>query len=93
MANWKMKIDVSPAFSMYEENENFEEFKEELLNILDNEDVYNEIEEKIGDEEAYQYSVLVDDLKPTEDEDEFDYTWNDLYDWADENLVWINTLL
>lgn len=25
----------------------------------------------------------------TEDKDEFDYIWNDVYDWADRNSVWI----
>lgn len=37
------------------------------------------------------FVCLIEDLEVTEDEDEFDDVWNDIYDWADENRVWIET--
>jgi hypothetical protein len=91
MANWKVRINVADLWRKYEDDEDFDSFKEALLEKLDDEDLYAEITEKIDEEAAYQFSVLVDDLKPCSDVEEFDYAWQNLYDWADYNKVWIAT--
>lgn len=35
---------------------------------------------------------LIDDLRYTQDEDEFDEAWQYVYDWADSNRVWLNAV-
>ena len=90
MANWKFKIDVSEVWKKYEDDEDFDSFKEELLPILKSKQ--DEIAKKLDDEdEVMDYEDLVNEIDMTEDEDEFDYAWQGLYDWADANKVWIST--
>lgn len=35
---------------------------------------------------------LVDELQEAVDSEDFDQVWDEIYDWADVNLVWIDTV-
>jgi len=89
MANWKLRINVANIWEKYPEEVDFEEFKSSLISKLNT--YTEEVNEKFGKDEAIEYENLVDDINTTDDEDEFDWAWQNLYDWADENLVWITT--
>jgi hypothetical protein len=89
MANWIMKIDVSEIWQEYEDNNDFESFKSELIPILKS--IQDEVSKKLDSLEAMDYEDMVQEIELTDDEDEFDYAWQDLYDWADNNKVWIAT--
>lgn len=90
MANWKMKIDVSDIWQKYEDDNDFEAFKSELLTVLNSET--EKISDVLGEDEAREYEDMVQEIEyGADDEDEFDYIWQNLYDWADVNKVWIAT--
>lgn len=36
--------------------------------------------------------AIVTDLAEAETTDDFDESWRDFYDWADENRVWVETV-
>lgn len=90
MANWVIKIDVADIWQKYEDDEDFDAFKEELLPILKSK--VEEVSKKLGEEEAMEFEDLVSEIEyNADDEDEFDYIWQQLYDWADSNRVWLGT--
>lgn len=90
MANWILRIDVTDIWEEYSEDEDFELFKEKLIPILKSKT--EEIEDLLGEDEASAYESLIDDIEYGVDNiEEFDYAWNNLYDWADINRVWIAT--
>ena len=43
------------------------------------------------DEEIMRLDDIIMDLDNADDEQEWDYSWEDFYDWADDNDVWIET--
>jgi len=49
------------------------------------EDELYELEDKLTDLEMLDSEAIIEDI------DNFDYTWDSLYDWADYNKVWIKT--
>jgi Zn-dependent M32 family carboxypeptidase len=90
MAKWIMKIDVSDIWQKYEDDNDFEAFKSELLPVLQSKT--EKISNVLGEDEAREYEDMVQEIEfSADDEDEFDYIWQDLYDWADANKVWIST--
>jgi Zn-dependent M32 family carboxypeptidase len=89
MANWKFKIDVSEIWQKYEDDNDFESFISELIPALKAKQ--DEVTEKVDEDEAMDYEDMLNDLEGTTDEDEFDFVWQQLYDWADFNKVWIAT--
>lgn len=89
MANWKLHIDISNIWDKYPDEIDFEEFKSSIISELNT--YIDQINEIFGEDEAIEYENIVNDLNDTEDEDEFNYAWQNLYDWADANLVWIET--
>lgn len=89
MSNWKYKIDVVDLWEKYPEEISFEEFKEELMPILS--EAATDLSYIFQDEETMKLEDIIREIEDSEDEDEFDYAWQNLYDWADENRVWIAT--
>ncbi len=43
-------------------------------------------------EEDYDFETLLEELANVDDPDDFDYWWDQLYDYADEDRVWIDTI-
>ena len=90
MANWKVQIDVADLWEKYQDDEDFEAFKEALIPRF--EDKVDEVSEKLGEDAAIEFDNFIEQLNYNADDvEEFDYIWQDLYDWADENLVWLGT--
>ena len=90
MANWTIKIDVSDLWEKYQDDEDFEAFKEALLPRL--REKLSEVEEELGSGVAMEFDDMIDQIEYNADDvEEFDYIWQDLYDWADANLVWLGT--
>lgn len=42
--------------------------------------------------EDWDLELLLDELSDTTGDEEFDDVWESLYDWADDNRVWIETV-
>lgn len=90
MANWKVKIDVADLWDKYSDDEDFGLFKEELIPKLYS--YVPEISKKIGKDEAHEYAELVYQIElDANDIEEFDEYWQQVYDWADDNDVWLGT--
>lgn len=90
MANWTIKIDVADLWEKYQDDEDFEAFKEALFPRL--REKLSEVEDKLGSDVAMEFDDLVDQIEYNADDvEEFDYIWQDLYDWADTNMVWLGT--
>lgn len=90
MANWVIKLDLSDIWNKYQEDEDFEEFKEALIPRL--KEKLEEVQEKLGDDAAMEFEDMISEIEyNAEDVEEFDYIWQDFYDWADENKVWLGT--
>lgn len=90
MANWVVKLDIADIWNKYQDDEDFEEFKEALVPALKAKQ--EEIQEKLGDDAAMQFEDTITEIEYNADDvEEFDYIWQDFYDWADENLVWLGT--
>jgi hypothetical protein len=43
-------------------------------------------------EEDYGFEMLLEELANVDNPDDFDYWWDQLYDYADEDRVWIDTI-
>lgn len=80
MANWKHKINV---------NKHIHEWEDDKITVV-------ELGKRVA-EECKRIPLLVEedfpqrfiDASETEDTDEFDAVLSDLYDIADENLIWL----
>lgn len=94
---WKATIDVKNIWKKWEDifeegevtDEDYKKFLSEIIAALKRDE--NRIKNKIGEEGFEEYIELVDDLKMTDDIEEFDAEWARLYDWADFYDVWIGT--
>lgn len=93
MINWKMKIDISDIWYKYtdkEEQTSLESFIDELVLLLDSRS--SEIGDKFGEDAQMQYEDILFNIQHNvEDDEEFEYYMNELYDWADDYKVWIET--
>ena len=90
MGKWAYKIDVADLWRQQEDEEiSFEDFVRELTDTFSSE--VENIHETIGYSEAMVFEDIVQRMSMAGDEEEFDDEWHQLYDWADDNRVWINT--
>ena len=98
---WKFKISIFSILAAYEENENTNDFKnglKELLNnVLEDVELYLHMSnnEENTEYQMSQYENIVDELNMLDeypDESEIDYIINMLYDYADENDIWIESI-
>lgn len=79
MVVWASKLDLMGVF--HNDGLSFAEMKEIITN-------------RIVAASWYDVDVLgliVFDLQFALDEDEFNSAWDQFYDWADENSVWVET--
>lgn len=92
---WKLTLDLSDEFSKYqidEIDENPEEFKKIKTAIYDKLNAaFEEVKKVLGEYEAGQYSDKLEILRDSSDAEEWDNNFNDLYDWADDNDVFIQS--
>lgn len=76
MTNWQTYVDVSDVFH------------DDDLTIQAKAHAISARMRKIP---SYTLWELLDELLDTADVEEFDEVWSYIYDWADENRVWIET--
>ena len=86
---WNMKLNASPAFLTYEDNEDPLEFKNLILDILNTDETFEKIDLEFGEDAGYEFSTVMDEFEMADDEGSIDYALELLYDWADEYGVWI----
>jgi len=89
MANWVIKLDVADIWNKYQDDEDFDEFKEALIPRL--EDKVEEVVDELGDGVGMEFEDMIEEIKNADDVEEFDYVWQNMYDWADANMVWLGT--
>ena len=98
---WKFKMSISPILLAYEDTEDTEDFKNGLIELLNN--VLGDIETYIhmsNDDEDTEYEMseyenIIEELNMLDEhpeESEIDYVMNILYDFADNNDIWIESV-
>ena len=89
---WKFRIDISPLIKAFEEDDDTEAFRQGLISLL--EEKYNDIGLYAGEDEQSNFQNIIDEfqmLDPNPSPDEVDHVMEMLYDWADNNDVWIDS--
>ena len=89
---WQFKIDISLVMKKSEEDADTEEFRKGMSTLLRSKQ--EDIAEYLGEDEAIEYENLTEEfdmLDSYPDEDEIDYVLQMLYDWADDNNIWIES--
>lgn len=81
MSAWKYRVDLKDVF--HDENRTFEERRDEIVGRIKTAGFYDEDDEYLGELVAY--------IEESEDVDEFNVSWDEFYDWADVNRVWVAT--
>jgi len=87
--NWKVSIDVKDEF---EELGSKEELDKGLVKKLVGKILSFKSKIKQAGLDAEDFADKVDELSNQDTIEEFDYAWQDLYDWADENDVWLGAI-
>ncbi len=97
---WKFKISIFTILEAYEDDEDTQNFKTSLIELLNNviEDVEIYLDMSNNDEDTVyqlsQYENIIDELNMLDeypDESEIDFVMNMLYDYADDNDIWIES--
>lgn len=78
--NWKHTVKLADVWR--DEDREFTERRDEIVKRIRALPMF---------ETDDDLQLLVDDLREAEDIVEFDYTWNEFYNWADDNDVWVAT--
>lgn len=73
--NWKETVDVN-KFVREGNPDNFKEIAQKIYNELENKPSFKDCE-------------AVSRLPAVESADEFDRIWEEIYDFADENRIWL----
>ena len=81
MPVWHEKIMLGDLF--HNEDMSFEQRRDEIVRRLR--------ASRWHDGEDYEVESIIEELAETEDEDAFDAVWDLVYDFADEDRVWIDT--
>ena len=81
MAVWLKKIDDSDIFYA---DIPFKEVRDEIVKRLK-----TALPDWEQDDDLFW---TIPELEDSRNPDEFDVAWMDLYDWADDNRVWINLI-
>lgn len=92
--NWLVTIDLIDIWNKYPSDEitdgdKFLEVRDEVVKRLRAKK--DEIE-KFPSVSMFEFDSIIDCLEITEDMDEFNDYWSQLYDWADDHGVWIATM-
>ena len=91
--NWQATIDVTPAMKAWEDNEDAGEFKQLLINII--EENLDKLANVIDSDALYELETrIIEELKMIDDDpNEIDYVLEELYNWANDYNIWIETLM
>ena len=88
--NWKLVLDISKIWkdSLYENVNELSVFNDQYINFLNqNKDL---IVEKTSEDAWNKLQVLINRLSENKDKiTESTSVWDDIYDWADGNLIQI----
>jgi len=84
---WKFTIDLSDIWS--DELEFSPELAKKIYDRIM--EKFEEIQKAVGDDAASELSNLAEYVRDSSDDEEFDSTMTDLYDWADAESVWVKT--
>jgi len=84
MADWKHVVEgVAPLLHDFQDGDiDFESARNGIVEIMRGQPFFN-------DDEDF-WNIVECDLANAQDISEFDDYMDSLYDWADENLVWIS---
>ena len=91
---WDVKFKIGDVWSQLDEidpedEEGFDQFKllimPKIRNFQEKMEMYLEEDE----DEIFRLDDIIMDLDNAEDSAEWDYAWDDFYDWADDNKVWV----
>lgn len=89
--NWVEKIDISIPWQQYEQDENFDYFKKNILILLEN--FVMKMEGKMDDDVLMELSTnVIDEFQASDDVEDLDFALAELYEWADEYDVWIERM-
>jgi hypothetical protein len=88
---WRFYISIHEILLEYEKNEDKEAFKNNIVNILS--EKTNDIVIYAGKQQTEKYKEVINKFKEIKDltVDALDEAMIDLYDWADDNDVWIES--
>ncbi|NMC61446.1 MAG: hypothetical protein GYA51_18995 [Candidatus Methanofastidiosa archaeon] len=89
---WKFRIDISPLIKAFEEDDDTEAFKQGIISLL--EEKVNDIGIYAGEDEQSNFQNIIDEFQMLDESpspDEVDHVMEMLYDWADNNDVWIDS--
>ena len=92
--NWVAQMDIHDLMQNYEQTEDINSFRDGIMKKI--EEFATELEQKgVFAENSYEidqlYSIF-DEFSSVGDEEDADYALEMLYDWGDENSVFINGL-
>ena len=82
MTRWKRQIRIK---QFLDEGKPFEEVRDQVVAVLRRQPEYDIESERYDDE----FWNIVDEMTDTDTVRYFDLTLNALYDWADDNKIWI----
>lgn len=87
MRRWAHIIDVSGPF--HDDSMNYKERRDAIIAIIKTHPgIKPHLTDENGNEDTDLWYIL-DELADTRTEHDFDPVWDGLYDWADDNNVWI----
>jgi hypothetical protein len=94
MANWRYTINIQPEWSQAQDDQLsirslIYVIKERFESSNLPQDLRDDFEDFM---DSLEQLVEESDEDGDVDADEFDAVWNDVYNWADRNRIWINTL-
>jgi len=89
--NWEYTINITQPWEAYDEQEDVAAFRVSVLDILRK--ASEEIEAQMGEDVSYELETsVIDEFEMGEDVEDMDYALGQLFDWADENNVWIEKM-
>jgi hypothetical protein len=90
MANWKKEINLVDLYAKYESSEIDD--SEMIISLYKAFTAFIEANPQLNDiVDFYRFSDAVDELSMVDDIDEADYALQSIYDFADDNRIWIKT--
>jgi hypothetical protein len=89
---WKFKIDIIELVKKFEEDQNVNEFKNSIIEVLDSK--ISDIALFVDGNNLNEFKEIVQDFKNINEDvtaDSFDESLSKLYDWTDDNNVWVES--
>lgn len=102
MTNWKYRINVWDIF--HNESMSFEERRDAIVKRIMDSSAYKRavrLVEKMDPggetDQGYEHEEFIENvsslLEDTQNTDDFDYYWDLIYDYADSQSIWIETVI